>query len=237
MSVRWNEYTWYSRLGAFVLFLGVIPALSFYLGTRYQETKKVLSESSSLLTFVSIQADTRRNWDTYTNTIYDFTLKHPSSLSATTTFSTFYHLGNFWQANAGAVSKGVPVMSVPVIHIENETAYPRYFGAEVRVGASSDAASIAGCLKPNPGEPGSKLTATFGGATWTVVPLESAGMMQYLQGTSYRTVRNNTCFVLEELETGSRYREKADSADIPEERLRQYVNEVRQIAQTFQFTR
>ena len=34
--IRWNELTWYSRLAAIVLFLGVLPTLSFYIGTQYE---------------------------------------------------------------------------------------------------------------------------------------------------------------------------------------------------------
>jgi hypothetical protein len=34
--VRWNQVTWYSKLGAIVVFLGVIPALCFYIGMQYQ---------------------------------------------------------------------------------------------------------------------------------------------------------------------------------------------------------
>ncbi len=35
-SIKWNEITWYSRLGAIILFLAIIPALSFYIGTQYE---------------------------------------------------------------------------------------------------------------------------------------------------------------------------------------------------------
>lgn len=36
--IRWNEVTWYSRLGAVILFLVVVPTLCFYIGTQYQLT-------------------------------------------------------------------------------------------------------------------------------------------------------------------------------------------------------
>jgi hypothetical protein len=36
--VRWHEVTWYSKLGAIILFLGVVPVLCFYTGTQYQLT-------------------------------------------------------------------------------------------------------------------------------------------------------------------------------------------------------
>lgn len=34
--IRWNQVTWYSKLGAIIVFLGVVPALSFYVGQQYQ---------------------------------------------------------------------------------------------------------------------------------------------------------------------------------------------------------
>jgi hypothetical protein len=33
--MQWNKVTWYSRLGALILFIGVLPALSFYIGTQF----------------------------------------------------------------------------------------------------------------------------------------------------------------------------------------------------------
>lgn len=33
--IKFNEVTWYSRLGAIILFIGVIPATVFYVGVQY----------------------------------------------------------------------------------------------------------------------------------------------------------------------------------------------------------
>lgn len=35
-GIKWHEVTWYSKLGAAVLFLGVVPALCFYIGVQYK---------------------------------------------------------------------------------------------------------------------------------------------------------------------------------------------------------
>ncbi|HUO49966.1 MAG TPA: hypothetical protein VMU25_00075 [Candidatus Paceibacterota bacterium] len=40
--IKWNEVTWYSRIGALILFLGVIPAVSFYIGEQYQITQEIV---------------------------------------------------------------------------------------------------------------------------------------------------------------------------------------------------
>ncbi len=49
VEIEWNKVTWYSRLLALVLFLGVIPAIAFYIGVEYQKTIKYLEEISRLL--------------------------------------------------------------------------------------------------------------------------------------------------------------------------------------------
>ncbi len=49
--MKWNEVTWYSRLGAFILFFAVIPVLAFYMGTLYQEVNR-LTESTETSTYI-----------------------------------------------------------------------------------------------------------------------------------------------------------------------------------------
>ena len=36
MSIQWNIVTWYSKLLAVIFFIGVLPVLTFYIGTQYQ---------------------------------------------------------------------------------------------------------------------------------------------------------------------------------------------------------
>ncbi len=49
--IKFNEVTWYSRLGAIILFTGVVPVVVFYLGVQYgrliQFEEDVLSSSST----------------------------------------------------------------------------------------------------------------------------------------------------------------------------------------------
>ena len=35
MSIKFNEVTWYSKLGAVLLLFGFVPVFSFYVGTQY----------------------------------------------------------------------------------------------------------------------------------------------------------------------------------------------------------
>jgi hypothetical protein len=36
--IKWNQITWYSKLGAIILFIAVVPVLTFYIGTQYEKT-------------------------------------------------------------------------------------------------------------------------------------------------------------------------------------------------------
>ncbi len=38
MKIKWNKYTWYSKLSAVIFFIGILPAWTFYLGTQYEKT-------------------------------------------------------------------------------------------------------------------------------------------------------------------------------------------------------
>jgi hypothetical protein len=39
--IKWNEVTWYSRLGAIILFVGCVPAFSFYVGEQYEQATNI----------------------------------------------------------------------------------------------------------------------------------------------------------------------------------------------------
>jgi hypothetical protein len=53
--IKFNEVTWYSKLAAVILFLLVVPALTFYIGTEYQLTKDVVSNGVIELPFVKAE--------------------------------------------------------------------------------------------------------------------------------------------------------------------------------------
>ncbi len=44
--IKWNEYTWYSKLAAIIFFMAVLPVWTFFIGMRYQETRDLLSKSA-----------------------------------------------------------------------------------------------------------------------------------------------------------------------------------------------
>jgi hypothetical protein len=47
MKIEWNRITWYSKLGAIILFILVIPILTFYIGIQYEKTTNILNSTSS----------------------------------------------------------------------------------------------------------------------------------------------------------------------------------------------
>ncbi len=53
--IKWNQVTWYSRLLALVLFLGVVPMVAFYIGIQYQLTlQSTVSDSRVASTMPAI---------------------------------------------------------------------------------------------------------------------------------------------------------------------------------------
>ena len=181
MNIRWNKYTWYSRFAAIFLFLGIVPVIAFYIGMRYVETTAVILEEPVLAAVIT--ADPLAGWKTYENKLYGFSFKHPSSISPKAGGST-------WQLHASDGVKGKNVVEVPLYDSETGS-------AEVRIGASVAAEAILHCMDPHEGETSAGV-AQFGGAAWTVFPLVGDG----IEGTSYRTVRDDTCIVLEVLRAG-----------------------------------
>jgi hypothetical protein len=45
--IQWNDVTWYSRLGAITVFIGALPALSFYVGTQYEASTPIQNAANS----------------------------------------------------------------------------------------------------------------------------------------------------------------------------------------------
>lgn len=172
----------------------------------------------------------------YTNGEYGFSIFYPQRYQATTTFTSFYHLPNTWRLGALPNVDGTPILSIVGHRIENAASYPRYFDAEVRIGANKDAKEVAACAKVGDGEL-PKTPVTINGTEWSVFATQDAGMMQYAKSVSYRTVHNHTCFALEQIETGSSYRDdSASPIDIPDAQLDAYYADLAPIIQSFSFS-
>jgi hypothetical protein len=64
-----------------------------------------------------------------------------------------------------------------------------------------------------------------------------AAMMQYVQGVSYRTVKDGKCFAVEQVKAGSTYRDETMQPGIPEGQLDVYYSQAGDMAESFRFAR
>lgn len=175
-------------------------------------------------------------WKTYRNAEYGFEVGIPPKTEATTTMATYYHLSDAWSVSARPGSAGKAVVSVPVFRVANDASYPRYFDAELRIGASKAAADVESCLKPALNETASG-PAVINGTEFASFEAQSAGMMQYMRAMSFRAVRNGTCYAVEQILAGSSYRDEPTPNDIPDDELAKKFESVYDVVKTFKFTR
>ena len=54
MNIEWNKVTWYSKLAAVIFFLGVLPVLTFYIGTQYGEVLTIYENPIITPVFTSV---------------------------------------------------------------------------------------------------------------------------------------------------------------------------------------
>ena len=175
----------------------------------------------------------------YTNGPYGFSIFYPEASEVSYAFDAGYHVGTAWRTNALPESVGDPLVSIVPYAVKSESSYPRYFNAMVRIGASSDKQEIERCEKPAEAQGETPLPdATINGQVWKAFSFESAGMMQYARGVSYRTVFEERCIAMEMIQTGSIYKEDAPSeADIPDDVLASEYEKLSDIVNSFTFAR
>ncbi|MDP2157156.1 MAG: hypothetical protein Q8K68_05555, partial [Nitrospirota bacterium] len=175
----------------------------------------------------------------YTNGTYGFSVFYPDDALISYEFNPSYHLGSLWRANALPTGEGVPVVAIVPYQVTNDTAYPRYFNAMVRIGASADPDEIARCEEVAEEQGETRLPdVSIQGHTWSAFSFQSAGMMQYAEGVSYRTLFEGSCIAMEKVRTGSSYREDASGPnDISDETLAAEYAALDAIVSSFSFAR
>ncbi len=177
--------------------------------------------------------------ETYANATYNFTISYPRDLNAEP-FGNFHALNqNDWRYGATLAKRGTPVVSIPVIRIDNETKtikkYPLFYGAEVRVGVSTD---IANCYAKDDGYTNQTVTdVTIQGVVWKKFTFGDAAMQQYIQGASYRTIHANKCFVIEQIENGSHYKDETLVEAYSDTDLKAFYAKTTAIVMSFTFKR
>ena len=75
------------------------------------------------------------------------------------------------------------------------------------------------------------------GITFNKLVIQDAATMQYVEGTSYRIIYNDTCFAIEQLKTGSNYKDVPSPQDISDYVLNSYYDSIIEIIKTFKFVR
>jgi hypothetical protein len=176
---------------------------------------------------------------TYSNFNYGFSMRYPKSVVTEFPFRSYYHLGKDWRAKATSEYRGTPVISFVVYREENETVFPKkyplYFSTEVRIGISPDTKN---CYQRDEGYPNQNIqTVIFNGITWKRFGFAEAGMMQYGQGESYRTIHNKLCYAVEQVKVGSNYRDERMAKGTAESVLSNAYLLAGSVLRTFTFTK
>jgi membrane-bound inhibitor of C-type lysozyme len=178
---------------------------------------------------------------TYSNAEYKFQVKFPKSVLPQNYFTTFYQLPSSWRLNASAVNQGKAIVSFPVYRIDQGElsakgkTYPLYFIAETRIGAGPN---VKECYAPDAGYTNQKITnVTINGIAFKKFDFADAAMMKYTQGSSYRTIHNNMCYVIEQIKSGSSYKDETMTQGISENQLQSYYDTAGAIVRTFTFTK
>ena len=193
---------------------------------------------------VSPQPSTGTILDTvYKNDAYGFEFRYPHGLPVETKFQKTYTLSGAWRVNVDSDSKGNAIVAIPIFRIDQGgvatgKSYPLSFDAEVRVAASSNPKEVADCYKTDPGYTSQVVKdEVINGVTYKKFEFSDAATMHYLQGVSYRIVRNNICLAIEQVKSGTIYRDETMLPGIPDSQLDNYYQQAGDIIKTFKFTK
>lgn len=180
-------------------------------------------------------------FNSYANTTYHFSIQYPSYAKPLTSFSTFHEIGNNWRLYAGQANQGNQVVSFSIHKIDQGTyftgkqTYPLYFTAEVRVGVS---ANVQECYTPDTGMTNQKISnVTINGIAFKKFSTLESRSPKYTQSESYRTIHNNTCYVIEQIKSGTTERDEKMNIAYSDTQLTNYYNLGEKIVKTFTFTK
>lgn len=178
--------------------------------------------------------------ESYGNATYAFTLNYPKELNAQSTFGVFHALNNNdWRYGATAAKRGTPIVEIPVIQIDNTGStkknYPLFYTAQVRVGVSNDTAQ---CYAKDDGYTMQTVTdVTINGVAFKKFIFGDAATQQYVNGASYRTIHNNKCYVIEQIQNGSSYKDDTMVGGYSDADLARFYAETTPIVMSFKFTK
>lgn len=178
--------------------------------------------------------------ESYANGPYSFSLSYPRELTAQSTFGVFHALNNNdWRFGATSAKRGIPVVDIPVIQIDNTGStnknYPLFYTARVRVGVSNDTAQ---CYAKDDGYAVQTVTnVTIHGVEFKKFVFGNTAMQQYVNGASYRTIHNNKCYVIEQIQNGSNYKDDTLVGGYTDADLARFYAQTTPIVMSFRFTK
>lgn len=143
------------------------------------------------------------HWCHYHNKFYKFALSYPCYIKPTHKFRRFYHLANNWSAAVVSPKKKgqVNIIAIPLAELEGKNGF--YYAAAVRIGVSSNPQDVKSCYAVNMYyKPFKPATVSIHGLKFKRFPMTDNGMMQVMQGQSYRLRHQGHCYALEWVETG-----------------------------------
>ncbi len=209
-------------------------------------------DGSVSLNGVAVNASTSKE-TILSNAAYHFEITVPLASHVDAKFAKYYTISDLWRANApetGPGSSGTPVVAISLFHIDQENAlpdndavteklpekiYPLFFAAEVRIGVSS---STATCYNKDAGFTDQKVQdVTINGVVFKKFSFEDAAMMKYVKGESYRTIKNGLCYAIEQIKTGSSYKDDTMKDGYTDAELDAYYKSAGDVVQTFKFTK
>jgi hypothetical protein len=173
----------------------------------------------------------------YTNGEFGFLLLYPENARVEEKSVSAYHLPAVWRDGALEETSGKSLVSIITYTTTSDHSYPRYYTTLVRIGVSNDAREVARCETADTSAGETQLPdVKLGDATFNVFSFQSAGMMQYAKGESYRRVEQGTCYAIERIAVGSSYRDDAPSSDdIADEELTLQYELLLPIVESFRF--
>jgi len=204
-----------------VLLLLFIVCVWILIPKVWSGKKKIIKSPSTLVT--------------YTNDTYGFSLSYPKTITSETNFQKYYFLSVSWMAGAPDESKGTPLLCIPVYQVTNENSYPRYWNTEVQIGVTSDPKDLQTFLSKSAFSNDPPKQEVINGITFYVFPIQNAAMMQFMSGFSYRTIHNGIGYAIEQIKTGSNYRDDNSPKDIPDAVLDAYFKQTDAIIKSFRF--
>lgn len=175
----------------------------------------------------------------YTNAEHGFRIRHTDASKVTSSFSTFHELGTNWRLFANPYNQGKGVVQINIFTVDQgiystgKQTYPLYYTSQVRVGVGSNTAECY--AKDGDGQKVSD--TTINGVTFKKFSTSQLIDKKYVVSESYRTIRNNKCYAIEQIKNGTTYKDTLMKEAHSDAALEAYYKTASAIAQSFVFTK